>query len=98
MPDISFWLFFTAIERKVMEFSGIENIGQIVMKVLFYVLGAFGFLEITHDITRYSKAKVFSTIGKKTPCFVRFSTVGKELKIKWILNQRVVEIKKLKNI
>nr|AZL94246.1 catalase HPII [Cardiosporidium cionae] len=40
--------------------------------------GAYGYLEITHDITRYCKAKVFSHVGKKTPAFVRFSTVGGE--------------------
>ncbi|CAJ0576852.1 unnamed protein product, partial [Mesorhabditis spiculigera] len=38
--------------------------------------GAHGYLEITHDITQYTKADIFSEIGKKTPAFVRFSTVG----------------------
>ncbi|PKL57834.1 MAG: catalase, partial [Methanomicrobiales archaeon HGW-Methanomicrobiales-5] len=32
----------------------------------------------THDITRYTKAKIFSSIGKKTDLFVRFSTVAGE--------------------
>ena len=41
--------------------------------------GAFGFLEITHDITKYCKAAPFESIGKKTPCALRFSTVGKSL-------------------
>jgi catalase len=40
--------------------------------------GAFGTLKITHDITRYTKAKVFSGIGKETPLFIRFSTVAGE--------------------
>ncbi len=40
--------------------------------------GAFGIFEVTHDITRYTKAKVFSEIGKKTEVFVRFSTVAGE--------------------
>ena len=40
--------------------------------------GAHGTLTITGDITQYTKAKVFSEIGKKTNCFVRFSTVGGE--------------------
>ncbi|XP_024881849.1 catalase [Temnothorax curvispinosus] len=40
--------------------------------------GAFGYFEVTHDITKYSKAKVFSSIGKKTPIAVRCSTVGGE--------------------
>ena len=29
-----------------------------------------------YDITRYCKAKVFSSVGKRTPIAVRFSTVG----------------------
>ncbi|XP_045462937.1 catalase [Harmonia axyridis] len=40
--------------------------------------GAFGYFEVTHDITKYTRAKVFSQIGKKTPIAVRFSTVGGE--------------------
>jgi len=40
--------------------------------------GAYGTLTITHDITKYSKAKVFSEIGKKTDCLLRFSTVAGE--------------------
>ncbi|KAK5968440.1 Peroxisomal catalase 1 [Trichostrongylus colubriformis] len=40
--------------------------------------GAHGVFEVTHDITKYCKACIFSEIGKKTPCFVRFSTVAGE--------------------
>ncbi|MBW9051073.1 catalase [Rhizobium mesosinicum] len=40
--------------------------------------GAYGTFTVTHDITKYTKAKVFSEIGKKTPMFVRFSTVAGE--------------------
>lgn len=40
--------------------------------------GAYGTLTLTHDITRYTKAKIFSTVGKKTELFVRFSTVAGE--------------------
>jgi len=40
--------------------------------------GAYGTLTVTHDITKYSKARLFSSIGKKTDAFVRFSTVGGE--------------------
>ncbi|CAH1101052.1 unnamed protein product [Psylliodes chrysocephalus] len=40
--------------------------------------GAFGYFEVTNDITKYSAAKVFSQIGKKTPIGIRFSTVGGE--------------------
>ena len=40
--------------------------------------GAFGTFTVTHDITKYSKAKLFAEIGKKTEVFVRFSTVAGE--------------------
>ncbi|XP_059468972.1 catalase [Neocloeon triangulifer] len=40
--------------------------------------GAFGYFEVTHDITKYTKADIFSAIGKRTPLAVRFSTVGGE--------------------
>ncbi|KHE93022.1 MAG: catalase [Candidatus Scalindua rubra] len=40
--------------------------------------GAFGTFTVTHDITRYTKAKIFSKVGMKTDLFVRFSTVAGE--------------------
>ncbi|XP_041770407.1 catalase-like [Anopheles merus] len=40
--------------------------------------GAFGYFEVTHDITQYCAAKLFEKVGKKTPLAVRFSTVGGE--------------------
>ncbi len=40
--------------------------------------GAFGVFTVTGDITKYTKAKIFSEIGKKTEVFVRFSTVAGE--------------------
>ena len=40
--------------------------------------GAFGTLKVTHDISRYTKAKVFDQVGKETPIFMRFSTVAGE--------------------
>ena len=40
--------------------------------------GAFGTFTVTHDITKYTKAKIFSEIGKVTPMFTRFSTVAGE--------------------
>ena len=33
--------------------------------------GAYGTFTVTHDITKYTKAKIFSEIGKKTEMFVR---------------------------
>jgi catalase len=40
--------------------------------------GAFGTFTVTQDITRYTKAKIFSGIGKQTPMFARLSTVAGE--------------------
>ncbi len=40
--------------------------------------GAFGTFTVTHDITRYTKAKIFSELGKQTEMFARFSTVAGE--------------------
>lgn len=40
--------------------------------------GAYGTFRVTGDITRYSRAAIFSAIGKETPVFVRFSTVAGE--------------------
>ena len=36
--------------------------------------GAHGTLTVTHDITKYTKAKIFSEVGKKTDMIARFST------------------------
>lgn len=41
--------------------------------------GAYGTFTVTHDITRYTCASVFSEIGKKTELISRFSTVAGEL-------------------
>jgi len=40
--------------------------------------GAYGAFTVTHDISKYTRAKVFNTIGKETKVFLRFSTVGGE--------------------
>lgn len=40
--------------------------------------GAFGTFTVTGDITRYTKAALFSEVGKKTDLLVRFSTVAGE--------------------
>ena len=39
---------------------------------------AYGRFTVTHDITKYTRAKIFSQIGKKTDMFLRFSTVAGE--------------------
>jgi catalase len=40
--------------------------------------GAHGTFTVTHDISRYTKAKIFAEFGKQTPMFARFSTVAGE--------------------
>jgi len=40
--------------------------------------GAFGYLKVTHDVTRYTSAKLFSQVGKTTEALARFSTVAGE--------------------
>lgn len=40
--------------------------------------GAHGYFEVTHDVSRWTKAAFLSTVGKKTPALARFSTVGGE--------------------
>jgi catalase len=40
--------------------------------------GAYGTFTVTHDITRYTRAKIFSEKGKKTELFIRLSTVAGE--------------------
>lgn len=40
--------------------------------------GAFGHLRVTADVTKWTKAKVFSPVGKQTEVLARFSTVAGE--------------------
>ncbi len=40
--------------------------------------GAYGTFTVTHDITQFTKARLFSALGKQTELFVRFSTVAGE--------------------
>ncbi|MCC6337462.1 MAG: catalase, partial [Myxococcales bacterium] len=40
--------------------------------------GAYGTFTVTADITRYTRARIFSAVGKKTELFARFTTVAGE--------------------
>ncbi len=40
--------------------------------------GAYGTFTVTGNITQYTSAKLFETVGKKTDVFLRFSTVAGE--------------------
>ncbi|WP_027386990.1 catalase [Chryseobacterium gregarium] len=40
--------------------------------------GAYGTFTVTHDISQYTKAKIFSKVGNSCRMFARFSTVGGE--------------------
>ncbi|WP_409271030.1 catalase KatA [Neobacillus sp. SCS-31] len=41
--------------------------------------GAHGYFEVTKDVSIFTKAKFLSEVGKRTPMFIRFSTVAGEL-------------------
>ena len=43
--------------------------------------GAYGTLTVTKDITKFTKVKALSRVGKKTEAFLRFSTVAGERSI-----------------
>ena len=38
--------------------------------------GAHGYFELTHSLANYTRAKVLTEVGEKTPLFARFSTVA----------------------
>jgi catalase len=40
--------------------------------------GAYGTFTVTHDVTRYTTARIFESIGKQTEVLARFSTVAGE--------------------
>src|SRR5258707_992113 len=40
--------------------------------------GAFGYFEVTADVTQWTKAAFLNKVGKRTPMFVRFSIVAGE--------------------
>lgn len=40
--------------------------------------GAYGYFELTADVSKYTRAAFLNKVGKKTDVFVRFSTVGGE--------------------
>ncbi len=40
--------------------------------------GAYGYFEVTADVTKYTRAAFLSQVGKRTEVFIRFSTVGGE--------------------
>ena len=40
--------------------------------------GAYGSFTVTKDISSFTRAKIFSSVGKKTDLFLRFSTVAGE--------------------
>jgi catalase len=40
--------------------------------------GAYGTFTVTNDVTRYTKARIFSEVGKQADCLLRFSTVAGE--------------------
>jgi catalase len=48
--------------------------------------GAYGTLTVTKDITKYTKVKALSQVGKKTEAFLRFSrSRGERGAADWVL-------------
>ncbi len=41
--------------------------------------GAFGYFEVTEDVTQWTRAAFLNKVGKRTPVLLRFSTVAGEL-------------------
>jgi len=41
--------------------------------------GAYGTFTVTGDISRYTKARIFSAVGKQTPLVVRFCRVARRV-------------------
>src|SRR6266700_4071722 len=41
--------------------------------------GAFGYFEVTEDVTQWTKAAFLNKVGKRTPLIIRMSTVAGEL-------------------
>jgi hypothetical protein len=70
-------LFYIFDIKYIVEYRVITPLFSYLNKLYGCILGAFGYFEVTHDITKYTKAKPFEFVGKKTPLAVRFSTVGK---------------------
>lgn len=40
--------------------------------------GAYGYFEVTRDVSKWTKAKFLNSVGKRTEVFIRFSTVALE--------------------
>lgn len=51
--------------------------------------GAYGTLTVTNDVTRYTKAKFLSQVGKQTQILMRFSTVAGERGAATVLVDRI---------
>src|ERR1700704_3826117 len=41
--------------------------------------GAHGYFEVTDDVTQWTRARFLDKVGKRTPVFLRFSSVAGEL-------------------
>src|ERR1035438_5618388 len=64
---------------KIPHTSIVDRVGKVPERVVHAKgTGAYGVFTVTGDITRYTTAKIFDKVGKKTDMFIRFSTVGGE--------------------
>ena len=64
-----------ALVEKMAHFNR-ERVPERVVHAKGY--GAHGTFTVTHDISKYTRAKLFSKVGNTCPMFSRFSTVGGE--------------------
>jgi len=71
-------LFFDGIHSEMTQIRPTCYVLGSTTNMLVFFSGAFGYFEVTNDITKYTKARVFESVGKKTPIAIRFSTVGGE--------------------
>ena len=55
---------------------------------------AYGTLTITQDISRFSKARLFSRVGNKAEVLLRFSTVAGERGADWPLASTRVRLRR----
>ncbi len=64
-----------ALVEKMAHFNR-ERVPERVVHAKGY--GAHGTFTVTHDISRYTRAKLFAKVGNRCDTFARFSTVGGE--------------------
>jgi catalase len=65
-------------ERSPIEIVKQGNKGSSIENTRRSQAGVYGKFTVTQDIGQYSRAKLFNSVGKQTPIFIRFSTFSGE--------------------